>query len=106
MMPISRRSVLGAAAAVLSSVAHIGSSDGDTRTGSVETDSALAFLDDDNEEFYREVDSNSELTIDISGDQTAISLLADFDEPERLENGDIYSIQIVPKELPEGQEEQ
>lgn len=60
-------------------------------------DWALAFLDDNSDGFYREVDDEPELTIDTRGNRTEITLVADFDEPERLEEGDIYSVQIVPK---------
>jgi hypothetical protein len=60
-------------------------------------DWALAFLDDNSGDLYREVDGEPELTIDTRGERTEITLVADFDEPGRLEKADIYSVQIVPK---------
>lgn len=61
---------------------------------------ALGFHDE-SDPIYRDVDVEADLTIDTTGEWTEITLVADFEEPERLEEDDIYSVQVVPKQVPD-----
>ncbi|WP_436910312.1 hypothetical protein [Halosimplex marinum] len=65
------------------------------------TEHAIAFLDDDNPADQYRDSKSAELSVDVSGGETEITLTAEFDEPERLREADIYSVQIVPKVIPD-----
>lgn len=102
MLDATRRSVLFSLAALVPlltlGLRSAGRSANDR--GRFSPDHALAFLDETDPR-RRQHDGDAEVALNLSEDRTTVTLTADFDDPSALQEADLVTVQLVPKQLEE-----